>query len=70
LSGFELFPKGRIYVTQELDPLVEKYDLPTERHVYKSTGAHMKTISADSIQVIWERAKVQIQNIEVMLRYS
>jgi hypothetical protein len=70
LSGFEFVPKGRIYVTQELDPLVEKYDLPTERHVYKPTGAHWKSLSGDSIKVIWERAEVQIKNIEVMLKYS
>jgi hypothetical protein len=70
LSGFEFVPKGRIYVTQELDPLVEKYNLPTESHVYKPTGAHWKSISGDSIKVIWERAEVQIKNIEVMLKYS
>jgi len=70
LSGFEFVPKGRIYVTQELDPLVERYDLPTETHVYKSTGAHWKSISGDSIKVIWERAEAQIKNIEVMLKYS
>lgn len=70
LSGFEFVPKGRIYVTQELDPLVERYDLPTESHVYKSTGAHWKSISGDSIKVIWERAEAQIKNIEVMLKYS
>jgi hypothetical protein len=70
LTVFEFVPKGRIYVTQELDPVVEKYNLPTERHVYKPTGAHWKSISGDSIKVIWERAKVQIKNIEVMLKYS
>ncbi len=70
LSGFEFIPKGRIYVTQELDPLVKKYDLPTETHVYKSTGAHWKSISGDSIRVIWERAEAQIKNIEVMLKYG
>jgi hypothetical protein len=70
LSGFEFFPKGRIYVTQELDPLVEKYNLPTESNVYKPTGAHWKSISGDSIKVIWERAEGQIKNIEVMLKYS
>ena len=70
LSGFEFVPKGRIYVTQELDPLVEKYDLPIESHVYKPTGAHWKSISPDSIRVIWEKAEVRIKNIEVMLKYS
>jgi hypothetical protein len=70
LSGFEFVPKGRIYVTQELDPLVEKYGLPTESHVYKPTGAHWKSISADSITVIRERAEDQIKKIEVMLKYG
>jgi hypothetical protein len=70
LSGFEFVPKGRIYVTQELDPLVEKYGLPTESHVYKPTGAHWKSISADSITVIRERAEVQIKKIDVLLKYS
>lgn len=70
LTGFEFVPKGRIYVTQELDPLVEKYGLPTESHVYKPTGAHWKSISADSITVIRERAEGQIKKIEVMLKYG
>jgi hypothetical protein len=70
VSGFEFIPKGRIYVTQEIDPLVEKYDLPIERHVYKPTGAPWKSISVDSINVIWEHAEVQIKKIEVMLKYS
>jgi hypothetical protein len=70
LSGFEFVPKGRIYVTQDLDPLVEKYGLATESHVYKPTGAHWKSISVDSIGVVREKAAVQIKNIEVMLKYS
>jgi hypothetical protein len=70
LSGFEFVPKGRIYVTQDLDPLVEKYGLATESHVFKPTGAHWKSVSLDSIRVIWEKAEIQIKNIEVMLKYG
>jgi hypothetical protein len=70
LSGFEFVPKGRIYVTQDLDPLVEKYGLATEGHVYKPTGAHWKSISRDSIRMIWEKAEAQIKSIEVMLQYG
>jgi hypothetical protein len=70
LTGFEFVPKGRIYVTQELDPLVERYDLLTERHVYKPTGVQWKSISVDAIRVIWEDAEAQIRNIEVMQEYS
>ncbi len=70
LSGFPFVPKGRIYVTQELDPLVEKYDLPTERHLYKPTGKYWKSVSGDSITAIWESAEAEIKNIENMVNYN
>ncbi len=69
LADFPFVPKGRIYVTQELDPLVEKYDLPTERHLYGPTGKYWRSISADSITVVWESAQARIQNIENMVKY-
>ena len=68
-SGFDFFPKGRIYVSQELDPLVEKYDLSMEKHVYKGTGQYMRSIDGNSVQVIWESARAQIKNIENMMNY-
>ena len=70
LSEFQFVPKGRIYVFQELDPVVEKYGLPTERHLYKPTGQHWRSISTDSIKVIWESAQSQIKNIEIMINYK
>jgi len=70
LTRFAFVPKGRIYVTQDLDPIVEKYGLPTEQHIYKPTGAHWKSIPVDSIRLIWEKAAAKIKNIEVMLKYS
>jgi hypothetical protein len=70
LTGFEFVPKGRIYVTQELDPIVEKYDLPVERHVYKPTGKHWKSIPGDSIQVVWEQIAFEIKNIENRENYN
>jgi hypothetical protein len=70
LTNFEFVPKGRIYVTQELDPIVEKYDLPTERHLYRPTGTYWRSISGDSITVVWERAEDEIQNIENMVKYN
>ncbi len=63
-SGFAFVPKGRIYVTQELDPIVEKYNLPTERHMYKPTGKYWRSIPADSVQVVWDQAAFEIKNIE------
>jgi len=70
LSKFEFVPKGRIYVTQELDPLVEKYSLSTERHLYEPTGQLWKSIDGDSIKVIWENADAQSKNIENMVNYN
>jgi hypothetical protein len=70
LHQFQFVPQGRIYVSQELDPLVEKYGLLTERHLYRPTGAYWRSIDADSIKVIWESAEVQIKNIENMVNYN
>jgi hypothetical protein len=70
LTNFQFVPKGRIYLTQELDPLVEKYDLPVEKHVYKPTGKYWKSIPADSITIIWERAGIEIKITENMVNYN
>jgi hypothetical protein len=69
-SQFQFVPKGRIYVFQELDPLVQKYGLPTESHLYRPTGVYWRSIAGDSIKAIWERAELQIKNIENMVNYS
>ncbi len=69
-SQFEFVPKGRIYVSQELDPLVLKYDLSTESHLYGPTGLYWRSIAGDSMTVIWERAELQTKNIETMVNYN
>jgi hypothetical protein len=70
LSQFQFVPKGRIYVSQELDPLVQKYDLSTERHLYKPTGIYWRSIAGDSIKVIWKNAEFLTKYIENMVNYS
>ncbi len=70
LNNFQFVPKGRIYVFQDLDPLVEKYDLSTESHVYKPTGVRWRSIPVDSIKVIWKSAENQLRNIENMVNYN
>lgn len=70
LHQFQFVPQGRIYVSQELDPLVEKYGLATERHLYEPTGAYWRSIDGNSIRVIWESAEVQTKNIENMVNYN
>lgn len=69
LSQFQFVPKGRIYVFQELDPLVQKYGFATKSHLYKPTGVYWKSIEGDSIKVIWESAEFQIKIIENMMNY-
>lgn len=61
--------KGSIYVFQDVDPLVEKYGFPTESHLYKPTGVYWKSISGDSINVIWKNAEFQIKYIENIVNY-
>jgi hypothetical protein len=70
LAQFSFVPKGRIYVFQELDPLVQKYDFSTQSHVYLPTGLQWRSISEDSIKVIWERAEIQIRIIENTVKYN
>lgn len=70
LSGFPFVPQGHIYVSQELDAIVERYDLPTEKHLYKPTGKYWKSISTDSLSVVWESAEAEIRHIENMVKYS
>jgi hypothetical protein len=70
LSQFQFVPKGRIYVFQELDPIVLKYDLPTEKHLYRPTGIYWRSIPDDSITTVWESAAFQLKNIENMMNYN
>ena len=70
MSDFTFVPKGRIHVFQDLEPVIRKYDLPIERHVYAPTGAAWKSISVDSIGVIWENAESRLRDIENMVNYS
>jgi hypothetical protein len=57
-------------VFQELDPLVQKYDLSTENHLYKPIGVHWRSIAEDSVKAIGESAAVQIKNIENRVNYN
>jgi hypothetical protein len=61
--------KGRIYVGQDVDPIVEKYRLPTESHLYKPTGQYWKSISGDSIQLMWRHADSQLKVIDNIANY-
>lgn len=61
-----LFPelKGRIYVGQDVEPIVNKYRLTTKTHVYKPTGQYWKSIDEDSIKIIWHNVDDQMEIIK------
>lgn len=70
LAAFGIIPRGRIYVNQEIDPVVERYGLATERHRYPATGAYLKSISADAIKMINDRMQDELKKIDVLLKYN
>ena len=61
--------KGSIYVNQDVDPLVEKYHFATESHLYKPTGQYWKSISGDSMGIIWKHADSQMKTIDNIANY-
>lgn len=61
--------KGRIYVAQDVEPIVEKYRFTTEAHVYKPTGQTWKSIPADSIKIVWKNADDQLGIIKNITNY-
>jgi hypothetical protein len=66
---FDSVLKGRIYVGQDVEPIVVKYRLSTESHLYKPTGQYWKSIPGDSIRIIWSNAASQMKVIEGMTNY-
>lgn len=63
-SIYGWIPRGRVYVDEQLRPIVEKYHFPTESHVVELTNHHFESISADSLKVIWEKAHEQLKKVK------
>ena len=63
-APFGIVPEGRIYVSQDVEAIAFKYNLPTESHLYKPTQQYWKSISEDSIQIIWDNADLQYKIIK------
>jgi hypothetical protein len=63
-APFGIVPDGRIYVSQDVEPIVFKYSFAVETHLYQPTGKYWKSISEDSIQIIWSNADSQLKIIE------
>jgi hypothetical protein len=61
--------KGRIYVAQDVESIVEKYRFSTESHVYAPTGQTWKSIPPDSIRIVWNNADDQLVIIKNITNY-
>jgi hypothetical protein len=66
---FDPVLKGRIYVGQDVEPIVLKYRFATESHLYKPTGQYWKSIAGDSIRIIWGNADTQLKIIDNLTNY-
>ena len=62
--------KGRIYVGQDVEPIVIRYRFPTESHLYEPTGQYWKSIPGNSVDIIWSNADTQLKNIENITNYD
>ncbi|MFO0751694.1 MAG: hypothetical protein U0411_00025 [Thermodesulfovibrionales bacterium] len=59
-------PSGTIYVGQEIEPLVAKYGIPTETHLFAPTMQAWKSIPDSSIGVVWSNARSRLAIIETL----
>ncbi len=62
-------PRELIYVGQDIEPIIEKYRIPVEFHVYAPTQQSWKSIPESSLQMIWRDADSQMQIINNILTY-
>lgn len=66
-SKHNFVPGGRIYVGQDIEPVVTRYRLSTETHIYGPTQQAWKSISADSIKIVWYNAGEEFKRIKFLL---
>jgi hypothetical protein len=66
-TRYGFVPEGLIYVGQDIEPIVERYKLNTESHVYGPTMQRWKSIPADSIRFVWASADSQLEKIDFLL---
>jgi hypothetical protein len=67
-SSHNFLPEGRIYVGQDIEPVVVKYRLQTETHIFEPTHQTWKSIAEDSIRIIWDNADAQVKRIQTLLQ--
>jgi hypothetical protein len=65
-TRYGFVPRGLIYVGQDIEPIVERYKLKTESHVYEPTMQRWKSIPEDSIRFVWASADSQLEKIDFL----
>ncbi len=58
-AQYSWIPEGRIYLEPKIKPLALKYHLPVQSHIVELTQHSWKSVPADSLKIIWERARLQ-----------
>jgi hypothetical protein len=62
-SRYSWIPEEKIYLEPKVKALALKYHLPVESHVIELTNHPWKSVPADSLKIIWERARSQFGKI-------
>ncbi|HKN18221.1 MAG TPA: hypothetical protein VJW95_00385 [Dissulfurispiraceae bacterium] len=68
-TRYGFVPKELIYAGQDIEPIIEKYKIPVELHLYAPTQQSWKSIPESSLQMIWSNADSQMQIINNILTY-
>lgn len=69
-TRYDFVPKNLIYVGQDVEPIVKKYRLKTELHIFKPTKQLWKGIPESSIQIVWMNADSQLKIINNILNLN
>lgn len=69
-TRYGFVPADLIYVNQDIEPIVVKYRIPVEYHVYAPTQQTWKSIPEESIRMIWTNADSEMQIIDNILSYK
>lgn len=61
-ARYDWIPKGRILASDQ--SIAERYKLETTDHKMPYTGTSFKSVSSESIQLIWARAKLDVDSAD------
>jgi hypothetical protein len=62
-TRYAWIPEGVIYLEPKIKPIAVRYNLPVESHVVELTQHEWKSVPADSLHVIWDKAREQFRKM-------